>query len=76
MAGDLNAEIGRGRAGWENQRGHFGSGLLNDNGARLLNFASDHHLKIANIASSTTNSPTHLRGTQGQEMPKKPWTIF
>ena len=48
VAGDMNAEIGSGRVGWGKVRGPFGSGVLNDNGSRLLNFASDNNLKIAN----------------------------
>ena len=48
VAGDLNAEVGASRDGWERTLGPFGVGNRNDNGERLLNFAADYRLKIAN----------------------------
>ena len=48
MVGDMNAEIGRDPVGWEATRGCFGSGNLNDNGLRLLQFCSTRKLRVAN----------------------------
>jgi exonuclease III len=48
VAGDLNAETGRCRLGWERTLGKFGAGERNDNGERLLRFAADCRLKVAN----------------------------
>ena len=47
IAGDLNAEVGARREGWERVIGRFGRGNLNDNGVRLLSFANNRNMKVA-----------------------------
>ncbi|CAM4496109.1 unnamed protein product [Leuciscus chuanchicus] len=48
LAGDFNAHIGTDRSGWENTMGCFGHGVINDNGLRLLSFASANSYIIGN----------------------------
>lgn len=48
LAGDFNAHIGTDRSGWENTMGCFGHGVINDNGLRLLSFASSNSYIIGN----------------------------
>jgi exonuclease III len=48
VAGDLNAEVGSNRRGWERVLGNFGRGTINDNGTRMLSLASYHGLKAMN----------------------------
>ena len=48
LAGDFNAHVGDNRSGWEETLGRFGHGKINDNGQRLLSFASVNNLVIGN----------------------------
>ncbi len=48
LAGDFNARIGVDRSGWEGTMGRFGHGEINDNGLRLLSFATSNNLIIGN----------------------------
>lgn len=48
VVGDLNAQMGTSRTGWEEVMGKFSCGNLNDNGLRLVSFASYNSLIIAN----------------------------
>ena len=48
IIGDLNAKIGRCDTGEEDTVGPFGIGVRNERGARLVNFATSHGLKILN----------------------------
>jgi len=57
LAGDLNAQIGNARSGWGEVRGKYGSGTLNDNGLRLLSFASFNSLVVCN--SLFRHKPIH-----------------
>jgi hypothetical protein len=57
IAGDMNAEVGSRREGWERVIGHFGRGVINDNGVRLLSFANSYNLKVA--GSYFRHKPAH-----------------
>ena len=57
VAGDLNAEVGADRRGWERVLGNFGRGTVNDNGTRLLSLASANGLKVMN--SFFRHKPAH-----------------
>ena len=46
--GDFDAKVGNDRASRPNCLGHFGTGKCNDNGQRLLEFCTYHHLCIRN----------------------------
>ncbi|CAF1524840.1 unnamed protein product [Adineta ricciae] len=48
IAGDLNAQVGSNRQGWEDVHGNYGIGNMNDNGLRLLSFAAANELTIEN----------------------------
>jgi hypothetical protein len=48
IAGDLNAHAGATRQGWEDTLDPWGIGEMNDNGLRLLSFASTNGLTIGN----------------------------
>ncbi|KAF5906183.1 endonuclease exonuclease phosphatase family, partial [Clarias magur] len=48
LAGDFNAHIGTDRTGWEDTMGQFGHEEINDNGTRLLSFASTNNLLVGN----------------------------
>ncbi|EYC22441.1 hypothetical protein Y032_0017g3351 [Ancylostoma ceylanicum] len=48
IAGDFNAHVGADRQGWEGTLGRFGVGEVNDNGLRLLSFATTNKLVIGN----------------------------
>ena len=48
IAGDLNAQVGSNRQGWEGVHVKFGVGKMNDNGLRLLSFAAANELVIGN----------------------------
>ena len=48
IGGDMNAETGSDRSGWESILGPFGRGSFNDNSLRLLTFASHNSLLLAN----------------------------
>ena len=48
LAGDFNAHIGVDRNGWEAVMGRFGHGDINDNGLRLLSFATSNNLTVGN----------------------------
>ena len=48
LAGDFNAHIGTKRTGWEKVMGNFGHGEINDNGLRMLTFATINNLQIGN----------------------------
>lgn len=57
VIGDLNAEIGSDRTGWEDVMGRFGHGQMNDNGLRLCSFAQHSSLSISN--SWFQHKPSH-----------------
>ena len=48
LAGDFNTHIGVDRNGWEAVMGRFGHGDINDNGLRLLSFATSNNLTVGN----------------------------
>ncbi|KAK6019872.1 endonuclease/exonuclease/phosphatase family protein, partial [Ostertagia ostertagi] len=48
VTGDLNARTGADRTGWEPVMGRFGVGEMNNNGLRLLSFATFNDLVIGN----------------------------
>lgn len=48
VLGDFNASTGCANEGWKNCMGTGGRGTVNDNGIRLLSFASHHNSVIAN----------------------------
>uniref|UniRef100_A0A914XMQ5 Endonuclease/exonuclease/phosphatase domain-containing protein n=1 Tax=Plectus sambesii TaxID=2011161 RepID=A0A914XMQ5_9BILA len=48
LAGDFNAHVGTNRSGWEEILGNFSHGTANDNGLRLLSFASANNLVVGN----------------------------
>lgn len=48
LLGDLNARVGNDQGSWPDCLGHFGVGKCNENGQRLLELCSYHHLCITN----------------------------
>ncbi|EYC13705.1 hypothetical protein Y032_0043g876 [Ancylostoma ceylanicum] len=46
IAGDFNVHVGADRQGWEGTLGRFGVGEVNDNGLRLLSFATTNKLRL------------------------------
>ena len=48
ILGDFNARVGADKEAWPSNIGHFGVGLVNDNGQRLLELCSLHDLCITN----------------------------
>ena len=53
LLGDFNARIGSDHAAWSSCIGHFGVGILNDNGQRLLELCSLHDMCISNTFFAT-----------------------
>jgi len=48
VLGDFNARIGADHQSWPDCIGHFGVGKMNENGLRLLELCSQHHLCVTN----------------------------
>ena len=48
LLGDFNARVGNDQGSWPNCLGHFGVGKCNENGQRLLELCTYHHLCITN----------------------------
>ena len=57
LLGDFNARVGSDRDSWPSCLGYFGVGKTNDNGQRLLEFCTLHHLCITNTYFNT--KPQH-----------------
>uniref|UniRef100_A0A914XMU6 Endonuclease/exonuclease/phosphatase domain-containing protein n=1 Tax=Plectus sambesii TaxID=2011161 RepID=A0A914XMU6_9BILA len=55
LAGDFNAHVGASRAGWETTLGNFGRGDTNNNGLRLLSFATANGLLCRPFRQSELN---------------------
>ena len=48
LLGDFNARVGNDQGSWPDCLGHFGVGKCNENGQRLLELCTYHHLCITN----------------------------
>ncbi|XP_050707118.1 uncharacterized protein LOC126992423 [Eriocheir sinensis] len=57
ILGDFNARVGAGYTSWPTCLGHFGTGKMNENGQRLLEFCCHHGLCVSNTFFDT--KPQH-----------------
>ena len=57
ILGDFNARVGADYSSWPTCLGHFGTGRINENGQRLLEFCCHHSLCVTNTFFST--KPQH-----------------
>ena len=69
LMGDFNARVGSDHEAWPSNIGHFGVGLINDNGQRLLELCSLHDLCITN----TFFPNKHHRRVSWQHPRSKRW---